>query len=910
MSQRVLVFLTGLLLLTALGSYVYYRHREAQVPVDPWALVPDDAVLVTVTHDHPTLVRHLKETQLWDNLTAVRYFQQVEDNLALADSLTGGQDVVLRFLGRKRVLTSVHVTGPTSFDVLFQVPISSVRQYRQVRNLVEGLGRDARYEVRTREFHDQQFTQVQQRSTGEGLTFFNYRNHLLISASPKLVEAVALRLEHPDQPTVASEFQSTDYFRQKSVDATLLLNQRRLPQLLGVFFRRDIESDLAEVASLARNELVQMKLTGNKVVFDGFANAETARHGLHERLKGQPAQRLRMAEVVPLRTALLVHLGLEQAAALRISPAPLVADSVADTAAPLIDSMAVLLRQEVALCYLKTASARLRPGKLALAWCSDPNRLSILLGQVRRATGTPPSFERVGAFQLYQTGVPELPQRLLGPLFRNFPEPVVAQVGNYVAFGEDAEAVRQWLRSVEAGEVWSRSPTQMAFLQDTQPMARMSVLLDIGNAWNLLLRGLVEDRRAGLLRNETLFKRFPQIALQWVPAANEGEEGAQYFTHFVLRHPAEGPAVARPQNQDGTGSVLTFKTALSSSPSLVPVSGARVSGILVQDTARVLHYVTPDNVVAWSDTLPGPMICPPYHLPGGNGVLVASATQLFGYNSRGQLLPNFPLNLPDTLQATSLTVLPVAGGTAARLLVAGSGSNLFLYDTQGRSFPGWQPKQLDFRLAAPPHYLSVNGRDVLVVLLENGYIYAFDQAGGVYPGFPISVGARLHSGALAEIGPTMRRTRLTVVSQHGERVSFNLSGDIVSRSRIATWSRNSEFHLVPDQQQRSYVVAREEGGRLALFDATGRQLLTQTFVTSAPKQVQYFNFGPSRQVYALSEQGPGKVYLYDARARLVGGQPFDSSAPQIALEYNPATAIYHLFRVVDAELRRSDLRLN
>jgi hypothetical protein len=689
MSQRVLVFLTGLLLLTALGSYVYYRHREAQVPVDPWALVPDDAVLVAVTRDHPTLVRHLKETQLWDNLTAVRYFQQVEDNLALADSVTSGRDLVLRFLGRKRVLTSVHVTGANQFDILFQVPIGSVREYRLVRNLVEGLGRDSRFDVTTREFHDQQLTQVRQRSTGESLTLLNYRNHLLISASAALVEAVALRLEHPEQPTVAADFQSTDYFRLKDVDATVLLNQRRLPQLLSVFFRQDLGAALTEVTSLARNELVQMKLTGNKVVFDGFANVETTRSGLHQRLRGQPAQRLRMADVVPMRTALLVHFGLGQATALR-GPVPAAPDSMSAATAPLLDSVGTLLRQEVALCYLSTSSARQRPGKLALAWCSDPGRLSILLGQLRRATGTPPSFERVGAFQFYQMNVPELPQRLLGPLFQSFPQPVVAQVGNYVAFGETPEVMRQWLQSVAAGEVWSRSPTQVAFLQDTQPLARLSVLLDMGNVWNLLLRGLVEERRAGLLRNETLFKRFPQIALQWVPAANEAETGAQYFTHFVLRHPAEGPAVARPQNQDGTGSVLTFKVPLSTSPTLVTVGGAKLPGVLVQDTARVLHYITPDNVVAWSDTLPGPLVGRPYCLPGATGFLLASQTQLFGYNSQGKLLPNFPLNLPDTLQATSLTVSPVGGKQAPRLLVAGSGSNLFLYDTQGRSYLGWR----------------------------------------------------------------------------------------------------------------------------------------------------------------------------------------------------------------------------
>ncbi|GAB3291896.1 hypothetical protein [Hymenobacter tenuis] len=910
MSQRVLVFLTGLLLLTALGSYVYYRRTVARVPVDPWSLVPDNAVLVAVTRDHTTLVRHLKETQLWDNLTAVRYFQQVEDNLVMADSLTGGRNVVLRFLGRKRVLTSLHVMGPGRFDVLFQVPIGSVREYRQVRSLLEGLGRSGSFQVTTREFLDQVLTEVRPREGGEGVTILNYRNHLLLSASPTLVEAVVRRLQTPDAPTVAAEFQNTDYFKLRDVDATLLLNQRRLPHLLGVFFRQELGSEMTAIASLARNEMTEMRLAGNKVAFTGFANPETTRDGLHQRLVGQPAQRLHMAEVLPLRTALVVHLGLGKAAVLRgPRPTPTPADSLAPAVQPLLDSLTAQLSQEVALCYLATSSARVRPGKLAIAYTATPARLSILLGQLRRLVGESPSFVRVGPYQIYKAGVQELPQQLLGPMFKGFAQPVVAQVGNYVAFGDDEAALRQWLTDVAAGEVWTRSPTQVAFLQETQPLARLSVLMDTRNCWNLLLRGLQEERRAGLLRNESLFKRFPQISLQWVPAANEQEPDAQYFTQFVLRHPAVGPAVARPQNPNGTGSVLDFKLPLNSSPELVTVAGAKLPGVLVQDTAQVLHYVTPDNVVAWSDTLPGPVVSSPYRMPGATGFLLATPNQLFQYNNSGQVQPNFPLNLPDTVRATSLSVSPASGKSPQRLLVAGASGNLFLYDTRGRAYPGWQPKQMEFRLASPPQYLTIDGRDVVVVLLENGYIYALDQSGSTYPGFPISVGARLAGGVLVEAGSTLRRTRLTVVSQHGERVSFTLSGDIVARSRVATWSRTSVFRLIPDQQQRSYVVVREEGGRLALFSASGRQVLSQTFVTSAPRSVQFFSFGAVREVYALTEIGPGKAYLYDARARLIGGQPFDSTVPQVGLTHDPSTNVYHLFRVVANELRRTDVRL-
>ena len=913
MSRKLLVFLVGLLLVSALGSYLYYRRTVARTPLDPWALVPDDAVLVTATRDHPTLVRHLKETQIWDNLTGVRYFQQVEENVGLIDSISGSRDVVFQFLGTKLVLTSVHVTSPSTFDLLFQVPIATVREYRQLRALVNGLGQDVRYRVSTREYRGQQLTDLRQRGTGQGLTYLNYRNQLILSANAGLVEAVVRRLEQPDLPSVAADFQHTDYLQLKDVDAMLLLNYRQLPRFLSVFFRPELRPSVESITGLSRNGLLEMKLVGNKILFNGFANPEVTRDALHQRLRGQPAQRLAMAEVLSLRTALLLHLGLEDVAKLTAARRVAFTDTLTARAAPLLDSLTASFRREAALCYLASPSPRQIPAKLALVYCPDPTRTAVLLGQLRRVMRASPSFERVGPYRIYQTGVPELPSRLLGGIFAGFDgAPVVAQVGNYLAFGTDVTTLRPWLTDVVAKSTWGSSPAQVAFLQETQPLARLSLLVDTRNSWNVLLRALVEERRAGLLRNETLFKRFPQLALQFVPPTNETDADAQYYTQLLLRHPVVGPAVARPQGVNDTGGLLTFNTPLASSPNLVSVPGARLPGVLVQDNAQVLHYVTPDNVVAWSDSLPGPLVGNVSRLPvGGNlGYLLATPTRLHLLDPQGRLAPNFPLNLPDTVRATSLTAGPAVGRTAPGLLVGGGGGNLFLFDTNGQTFAGWQPKRLEFNLAAPPYYLVVGGRAAIVVLLENGYIYVYDQQGNVYPGFPLSVGARLHSGAFVEAGSTLRRTRLTVVNQHGERVAFNLSGDVLSRSRVATWSRNSVFRLVADPTGRGYVVAREEDGQLSLFEPTGRQLLAQRFVTSGRKPVQYFNFGAGRRAFVLTEPGPRKAYIYDARGRLVGGQPFESSAPEVGLHYEAATTTYHLYRTVGNELRRTDLKMN
>jgi hypothetical protein len=785
-----------------------------------------------------------------------------------------------------------------------------------VRTLLGVLSNSPRYNVTTRQYRGVELTRIYQRSSGSSLTYFNYRNTLLISSSAALVEAAVRRQEHEADPSVAADFRDTDYLKLKDVDATVLINYRQLPPFLGVFFRPELQPELQQLSSLSRNGLLEMKLTSNKVLFNGFSNPETTQHSLHQQLRGQPATRLRMGAVLSTRTALLMHMGTAPAALRGRSAA---GDSLTR---PLLDSLAASFGTEAALCYLASPSARVPAGRLALVHCPDPTRTALLLGRLRRATGTSPSFERFGPYQLYQAGMVGMGGQLLGPLFARSPEaqPVLgatALVGEYLVMADDVATLRIYLNDVAAGEVWSRSPTQVAFLQETAPLARLSLVLDTRNIWNILLRALTESRRAGLLRNEPLFKRFPQVAWQFVPHdARRTTDDGQYYTQLILRHPPVGPAIASPETRGGAGSTLSFRAGLANSgPALLPVAGSPQPAVLVQDKANVVHYVTPDNTVRWSDSLAGPLLSPPQllRLSGRSqpGILLASANRLYLVDANGRAFRNFPLNLPDTLQGASLSSSPGAEGQPARLLLADRYSNLYLFDTNGNAPPQWQPKRLDFALAAPPLLLTVGGRDVVVVLLANGYVYAYDGTGNTLPGFPISVGARLNSGAFVENGPTLRRTRLTVTNQHGELVSFTLNGSIAPRHRVATWSRSSTFRLVPDQQQQHYVVARDDGqGRLTVFDANGRQLLEQRFVTSAEKPVQYFDFGPGRQAYIITEIGPGKAYLFDARGRLAGGQPFDSNAPTVGLTYDATANAYQLYRLIGSELRRSALKLN
>ena len=942
MSRKLLALLTALVLLLTLTTYVYYRRTLAAVPLDAYALVPDDAVFVLSTRDHPALVRHLQETQLWDNLTAIGYFQQAAGHLALADSLAGSSSRpggVLRLLGRKLVLTSLHITAPDRYDLLFQVPLSSVREYRQVHSLLEILGRDARYRLATRELDGQELSVLTEVSSEASLTVTNYRNHLLISSNAGLVEAAlrrAARPPGPANPTVAADFQELDLLRGSGVDGTVLVNYRRLPALLDVLFQPGRPPAPDYLATLARDGLLQVRLAGNRVVAQGFSNPETATDALHQRLRGVPGGPLALADIMSSRTALLLHLSAPPARLLPDLQKPAfdggATASAPDSAAPhrvVLDSLRTTLGQEVAVAYLAAPAPGRPSGQLAFIRCPDPARTAHWLGRERRVARLSPAFTKIGPFALYAAGFGA--SDILGTLAvagRGADNALAfgatartaALVGNYLVLGE-VTVLQAYLTDVAGGQVWTRSPGQVAFLNELLPSARLSVLVDTRQAWNALLGALREDRRAGLLRNETLFKRLPQVAWQLAPADDETARGAHYYTQLLLRHPQQGPA-ATVANAATSSPGLAFKRGLRGAPALLPLAGgASRPAVLLTDSAGVAHFVSPDDVVLWSDTLGAPAVAPSQVLalrPGGAPfLLVPTASRLHLLAAAdGSEAPHFPLNLPDSLQVMAVVAsVPTASNLAPRLLVAAGRRALLLFDADGHQFAGWQPKRLDAPLAGAPLLLSVGGRDVIVALLENGYVYAYDQQGSPWPGFPLSVGARLAGGAWVQPGATLSRTRVSVVNQHGELVSFSLSGEVLARRRVATWSRTARFRLVPSQPvgaagaSPSAVVVREDGGQLSIFRLEGGvPLLTQNFLTSDEKSVQYFDFGRGRQVLALTEPGPGQVFLFDEHGQRLSQEALPSSGGGIGLSAPAITGgHYQLLRVVGKELRRAEL---
>ncbi|MBC3541251.1 hypothetical protein ACFSC6_14540 [Rufibacter sediminis] len=895
MPKKTIYWLCGLVVLVALGFYGFSKWTETREKVSLWTLVPDDAVFVVETNNAPRFLTHLQQTDLWATVSQMPYVLRMEDQLTLLDSLSNGRTQLKNFLTNKNVLLSMHVLGRTEYEMIYYVPVNTVAQHRYIRTLVENLNKTGMYRQEVRDYQGFQITDIIHENNNDNLSYFSFHNNLVISPSPVLVEEIIRKINRGQLESPAKDYKNTNYLSQPDVYANVFINYQHLPDLLGVFLKKDLLDDVNMLSSLCRNSMLELKLDNNRLFLNGFSHPETVEGSLYSRIKGHPAKEFKMREVLPVRAAIVLHMGLNQMSSLRPGPAK--------AGGAFLDSLSGSFAGELGLCYLEAYDTKTSPEKVLFAQSANPRLTQQMLNRLQPGQ-TDGTVEKHGQHTIRLLTARELPQQLFGDLFKGFEQTYYTTLQNYILFTDDVATMRALLTEVEEGKVWSKAPAMEPLLNESQQEDNIGLFVNTNHAWNLLLRSMSPQKQVNLLRNSAIIKKFNYFSVQFSTAEK------QYYTSYLLRHQEES-RVKTVIADEGIRQEETFDftSRLISSPFLTQYVVDNSPEIVVQDSALVLYGVGAERGRRnWSDTLSSRIMGPVLQLPFGKdkrlNYFFATANSLHCIDKKGAEEENFPFILGDSLRLQRLTVFDYDKTGDYRLAADDNLGNLFILDLQGNVQSGWNPMRLDSRLAAPPQHVKVNGRNVIMVVLENGYVYAFGTQGEPYPGFPINLNANLRSGLFPKLGISFRRSLFTTVTQDGQVISFDLTGEVTKREQLLRPDRRSTFKLVPEAGGKSFIIARSDPGRVALFAQDGKLLLDRRFVTSSAKEVQYFHFGGDRKLYVIWETGPRKAYLFDVQAQPLGEDPINTSYP-VAVRYNEVQNQYTIFSTYNRLLQKT-----
>jgi len=211
-------------------------------------------------------------------------------------------------------------------------------------------------------------------------------------------------------------------------------------------------------------------------------------------------------------------------------------------------------------------------------------------------------------------------------------------------------------------------------------------------------------------------------------------------------------------------------------------------------------------------------------------------------------------------------------------MISSNSGETYLMDKNGNKLEGWDPHIYGSRFNTYPFHMRVRSKDVFMAILENGVVHLTNRRGEMQSGFPLNLDATVSGDVFYKIRGGLKETIVEIISDEGELIEFNLEGAVKNRTQLYKPSTNTHFTLVEEATGKSYMIARQDFGRLALVSKSDEVRFEKDFPGEERFNVQYYDFGSDHELFIIQNVEPGVLVIYDGfgsfkTSRMLGDYP-------------------------------------
>ena len=138
---------------------------------------------------------------------------------------------------------------------------------------------------------------------------------------------------------------------------------------------------------------------------------------------------------------------------------------------------------------------------------------------------------------------------------------------------------------------------------------------------------------------------------------------------------------------------------------------------------------------------------------------------------------------------------------------------------------------------------------------------------------------------------------MILISADGELISVELTGEVIKRKQFFKPSKETQFKLLPSTDGKSFIVYRYDRSRLAILDVDDNVIFEKDYLDADITNVQFYNLGVGREVYAISDSKQQYTYVYNHSGELINFTPVNSGFKVGLIDYTSRNKkfIYSVF---------------
>lgn len=896
--KRILIFLSALLLLGA--GYFTYDKWVKDADLSLWSFVPGNSILIYESQDPLKSFEEVKETSIWKNLAFIERVRSIDKSLELLDSLSGKGNFRKVFDETPTIIT-LNVTGSQSFDFLYVVEIQTLLQQTFISK-AQSYFEQSGHKKHTREYEGFTITEMVQPGSDQGFTYIFYKNYFIGSFSAFLVEDAIRTVAYDERGTFQQENPELSRLTKLERDqGNLYVNTNRFQALVGAFIQGN--QDL----NLARSSFLDLKVTDKSINLNGFTFTADQNHYLST-FSNATGGDFDIAEVIPNDASWFYHFSVEDPVVLGES----LNTYFRNTTPEVLDHQDEILRatdfdvnftynlidEEMGLVTLES-SATGNQNQLLILEVKDMGEALKYYNSVaeRHMTRTGDSIytEQYGDYQIRKLPVDRFPYALLGNVASDFRESYYLQFRNYLIFSNSLSQLKNFTIAIAEESTWSKSLRINEFLEQTSKEAVFSLFVNTPRAWKQMLTNLKPSWRDFFENQQFTFRNLEFIATQFSTVDKK------FYTNVTVYQP-DLPNRSIPERIRALRSI-TLPDFINTKPWLVQNHNNRLKEVLVQDTANAIYLIGNDFSVLWDLKLSEPITSPikqiDYYKNTKLQYVFSTKSAIHLIDRTGTYLPEYPKKLAKVPQIKHFNVIDYDNTKNYRFTITDPKGNVYLTDKDLKPLKGWNPKAFEKRMAQAPQHRRIDGKDVILILQQNGTLRLLNRRGQHYSGFPIETDAVMADEMFIKNANSLEDATITLLTKGGELIEINFNGMLIRREQLYKPGANTEFSFLKDVSGDSYLVLRKTDNTYEVLSPEGKVLFSKDYFSSTPLYTQYYRLGGGTEFVVFVDPGGTYLYLYDRSGNLLTGRPLTATQPISIMQYENEFQIY---RAVDRQL--------
>jgi len=533
------------------------------------------------------------------------------------------------------------------------------------------------------------------------LTFANYRNLLLVSRYPLLVEDAISRLAKPSGNLMWNAGFRPLLYQQKT-PVSIFVRLENMPLLLSNWLQANGKTQVEDW----KNKVEWLRMdpkAGDKTVFFSGGLVTADDKNIWKALSGQRAARMgAMMRVIPDNVAMVQWMNVSNARKLLRSVSTTQSDNLNKYIAPWVG-------EEVGL-------VRTQDERFVVLRIENTEEANTSLDALAKKVGQLKSYQ-YGTFEMKQI----MDETLFQPLFgtEGLLNPHFTIIENYAVFASSRSALEVWIDEYMVNKTMGRNVDFLKLYQKwkDRPINAFVYL----NMANFAPRVRAALRTEGLLNDKQL-EQFGQIGMILNEKSSKWRmEG--YWTRMATTAPI--------QTNTAWKTLLDYEAI---TPPMLVGKGTKDEPYLIaiQDSAFQLYLLDEAGNEITKKKLDGKILSAvqpvSYYRSSEQQFLFNTAKNIYLLDRKGEAQGTFPIRL-QTPATNGVTAIDFDSNQQYSFFVACANGGVYGFDHLGRPLQGWNPLRGVGEVRHPILHFQQDGKDFLIVLNESGKLFAFKRDG-------------------------------------------------------------------------------------------------------------------------------------------------------------------------------------